>query len=660
MNRVLGAVLGVLLVAVLAVGPVGPAVTPAGAAPVCDTYGLGKKIPVLLVHGFLSSADTWDRAVYRRGGELPQAPGTFITEPFDYSAEATEWIQGNAKSSAARRLGERIQCLAQASAKNGGPGRVALVGHSMGGLLLRCALTPTCSKGPDIAAVAGQVVTIGTPSLGSFLRPNGVASSAVSAFGRVVQAQCAAERAMGRVPGPVGSVMKVKAWAGQGLCDVMDKLTNSSAGRAFTVGSRELAALPPWPAGVPIRTVAASIDFVYQVLFWQAASVNVGDAVVGVDSASSGAGSAPLGGTAVRDCGDLRLTETLVAAPHVPAVSSVPNCHHVSEPGDREIADMVGRAVGAWWAHVNRPVSADELRSAPVPPLCRFPAGRLVDGRLPNQPASAGEPPTLITGRNGNSLVALGDLDGTGAADGAAVVNCNAGGVGWPDSIVFWAAGPEGPRLLGAYDMVDAVGDARGGTTRLTYGRGGTVVVESLDAREWDSGCCPSGRARVTLAWDGRNVVAREVQHLGGPADLTFAGVGQVRLGMTAQQLEELGYTAGDGDYYGCVSYSGGDDDPLVTYSPPEDAVVKIIPQGSAQTVEGLQVGSSLDSVRQTYAGRTIEDYLDSSFGQGMSGLLVGDGSGGWISFVTDDGFFVSSMSVSDHEHYGALEAGCE
>ena len=657
-RRVLAALLGVALTALVAAGPAAPPA--AAAAPAaCDTYGLGKKWPVLLVHGFRSSADTWNTSLYVRGGALPGASGTFITEPFDYSgAEAAEWIQGNARSSAARRLAERIQCLSQASRKNGGPGTVALVGHSMGGLLIRCALTTSCSKGPEVAAVAGQVVTVGTPSLGSFLRPNGAMDAVATAFGRVVEAECAAERMLSRMGGEVGAIMKAKVWVSAPLCDLITGLASSSAGSAFTVGSSQLGALPRWPDGVRVRTIAASVDFTYQVLAWETLSQNMGDLVVGVDSASAKATGDALGGTRTLDCGALRLTNLVVGMRH--AITSIPNCNHVSETGDRRVAEMAGQAVGAWMAAVNKPVTAAALRSAPVPKLCVFPAGRLVNGVLPGQPPSAGIPPTLVTGSGGAPLAAFGDLDGRGAADGAAAVNCNAGGVSWPDNIVFWSASVDGPKVLGAYQMGDAVGDARNGTTRITYGKGG-VVVDTLAARPGEGGCCVSGRARVTLEWDGGKVVATEVEQLAGPNDVSFSGVGEVRLGMSGTELEALGYSRSEGDYYGCVGYEAGPSLPSVTLHGRRDAVVKIYPaELSGRTPEGVGTGSTLDDVRAAYAGETIESYLDSDFGQGLNGLLVGDGSGGWISFITDDGVTVSSVAVSDRDHYGALEAGCE
>ncbi len=102
-RRLLAAVLGALLTALVAAGPA----TPPAAAAACDTYGLGTRWPVLLVHGFLSSADTWSTSLYPRGGALPGASRTFIAEPFDYSGnEAAEWILDCFRSGPAPALPE--------------------------------------------------------------------------------------------------------------------------------------------------------------------------------------------------------------------------------------------------------------------------------------------------------------------------------------------------------------------------------------------------------------------------------------------------------------------------------------------------------------------------------------------------------------------------
>ncbi|WP_448627714.1 esterase/lipase family protein [Geodermatophilus sp. URMC 64] len=354
-SHALAAVLGLLLVAAVLAGT-----RPAVAAS-CDTGGLGRQVPVLLVHGFRSKGEHWNKELYPRGKELPGAPNTFVVPPFDYHGQSTQWIQNNPDSMAALELAEHIECLAKASTDAGGPGKVALVGHSMGGLLIRCALTPSCSHGPDVAAAAGQVVTIGTPNLGSILRPGPEASEAENLFGRTVQAVCAAKRAGVHLSLKLEVLIRVSAWAGRPLCQLVDELFNSSAGQAFVESKGEpagkLADLPQWPAGVHVRTLAADIRFTYQVVLWQLPVYSVGDAVVGLDSARYGASNEqqdPLGGSRVVDCGAIVLN----------AVSLPPTCTHVTETSDARFAAMVAEAIRAWIPTVVDPCSGNEAFAA--------------------------------------------------------------------------------------------------------------------------------------------------------------------------------------------------------------------------------------------------------------------------------------------------------
>jgi hypothetical protein len=151
-----------------------------------------------------------------------------------------------------------------------------------------------------------------------------------------------------------------------------------------------------------------------------------------------------------------------------------------------------------------QPISPTDLYSAPVPSLCGHQPGTLVNGELPGIPAVEG-----AVALDEDIPIALGDLDSNGVADAAAVFNCNQGGVGWPHWIVFYAPGP---RVLGAFDMNQVVGGARGATTEMTY-EDGAIHIESLDARPGDPGCCPSGQASIVLRWNGSTIVASDVQH---------------------------------------------------------------------------------------------------------------------------------------------------
>lgn len=96
----------------------------AGKWPACDA-SMGDRLPVFVVHGFRSSPATWDGAVDTLGA----VKGACFV-PFDYTATSTQWV--TAKDNA-RALAQLIVSYANRSARQGGPGKVAIVAHSTGG-----------------------------------------------------------------------------------------------------------------------------------------------------------------------------------------------------------------------------------------------------------------------------------------------------------------------------------------------------------------------------------------------------------------------------------------------------------------------------------------------------------------------------------------------
>jgi hypothetical protein len=140
-------------------------------------------------------------------------------------------------------------------------------------------------------------------------------------------------------------------------------------------------------------------------------------------------------------------------------------------------------------------VRASDLLSAPVPAQCRHPAGRLQGGRLPIAPDDSGYGLLELA----HPAPVFADLTGDRVGDAAAVYHCTAGGVTWPDTVLFY--GP-GPTLLGAAPLVDVTQTEHSDVTALAAD-GADVVVR------WHSydGCCfdPSDWT-ARLHWDGRAV----------------------------------------------------------------------------------------------------------------------------------------------------------
>ena len=86
--------------------------------------------------------------------------------------------------------------------------------------------------------------------------------------------------------------------------------------------------------------------------------------------------------------------------------------------------------------------SNPKLSNAPVPAMCGHAAGQLVDGKL-------------HYGTHGDDYL-LDSYSGAiaGGATAVAVIGCNAGGVSWPATLVFYRLNSDAtPAIVGSYDL---------------------------------------------------------------------------------------------------------------------------------------------------------------------------------------------------------------
>src|SRR5258708_880359 len=157
MNR-MGAWRGVAA-AMLILAATATITTPAAAAPassVACQNDFGSRTPVLLLHGFHEGTDVWKAMTKTIQTSLSDVK--VITPLFDY--KNTEWVSNR---DVGPKLAGVIRCLAANSKNNGGPGKVIIVAHSMGGLAVRCAVDPTCAgTGAVNQQQIGLVITLGT------------------------------------------------------------------------------------------------------------------------------------------------------------------------------------------------------------------------------------------------------------------------------------------------------------------------------------------------------------------------------------------------------------------------------------------------------------------------------------------------------------------
>ena len=161
-------------------------------------------------------------------------------------------------------------------------------------------------------------------------------------------------------------------------------------------------------------------------------------------------------------------------------------------------------------------VTFEYLQRAPVPALCEHDPGELRNGQLPPQEGHRGNVDIALNYDTGAYKVAFGDLTG-GGGDAAMVVHCNAGGVGWPESVQLYTAGPQlstaGPTRLGGIDLGDLTHGGREIVTDLSISDGVAHVTWMANGPN-DGMCCPTVKMMADLRWDGSTVVAQNVRRV--------------------------------------------------------------------------------------------------------------------------------------------------
>lgn len=128
----------------------------------------GKDVPVILIHGIDGSPADWTSL---RGSsickDIDNLDGVRVALNFKYSGK----LWGNI----AKDFGPQIDKIAKQSVKNGGPGKVIVVGFSLG-----TAITRTAIETQKLGGKVGQVITIGAPNLNSWENyPKGVVVRAI-------------------------------------------------------------------------------------------------------------------------------------------------------------------------------------------------------------------------------------------------------------------------------------------------------------------------------------------------------------------------------------------------------------------------------------------------------------------------------------------------
>ena len=281
----------------------------------------GAKAPVLFVHGLSDDAGVWATGSRPMMRTVRDETGAYVSA-FDYSSVNEKWVT-DAKIGPA--LSERIRCLARLSAEGGGPGKVIIVAHSMGGLATRIA---SSAASESIALV----ITIGTPHMGSDINSflvdrvgTGSSGALETLWFNFLSGSCDLGSFTSSNNGGPG-------W--EGFCRLLGT-AGSDAAKAMRVGSSELSDLPVFPSGIPILAIVGDME-ARTTIFKQTLSLGrLGDGVVTTDSANRfGTPDLPPGGSSTQSCvWDIR------------ELLSLPGCAHTSLPGDRWVGEAVVKAI---------------------------------------------------------------------------------------------------------------------------------------------------------------------------------------------------------------------------------------------------------------------------------------------------------------------------
>lgn len=305
----------------------------AGAASAgCSDPGL--RVPVVLVHGFNTQRADWPAITKALSAE----PDLTVTK-FDYTAESLEWVTN---ANIGPRLADLIACLGDYSRLAGGPGKVIVVAHSMGGLATRFAGAQS-RNGTLVGDRIGLVLTIGTPNSGSLaaaaisgdLNPLVLDSSVLMAE---LDAACA----------------DVRYWTRfRSACDYRTPV-GAPATTAMQPGSAELAALAAPNPNETVHAFAGQVRLVAHLWHWSGPIGDLGDLIVGVPSATAypsppDAHTDDGGGVTVHTC-DVGFDALASTQPDFQAIVNAYNgCAHWLLPEVPEIVESV-RQLAADWA----------------------------------------------------------------------------------------------------------------------------------------------------------------------------------------------------------------------------------------------------------------------------------------------------------------------
>ncbi len=278
---------------------------------------IGTKVPVISVHGLTAGPKVWEPMI----PALRSITNAYVVEPFDYESSSAQWVTN---PNIGPKLAETIDCLAQASQEGGGKGEVIAVGHSMGGLAIEYASNQVVN-GRKVSDELASVITIAAPFQGSILG---------NAGSMLLNSLCQATFQVGRL---------VQEYVNHENC------LASLAVHGLAIGSTELKALLPFPAGLPVKVIAGNVTPEIKLGFVTITGPpEDGDLVVGVGSAT------PPDRYTDQGKGDGKKIVECKGVIMEPIISDAP-CSHSKLLTDEDVQNEVKQSIQAYIASTKAP-----------------------------------------------------------------------------------------------------------------------------------------------------------------------------------------------------------------------------------------------------------------------------------------------------------------
>jgi len=279
---------------------------------------IGKKVPVVMVHGFLGKPDAWTSGSSSMTNSLAGVSGIYVDkEIIDYQSYNTSWVDD---PHIGPMIAKRIACLATSSRKAGGPGKVIVIAHSMGGLATRWAATEA-SNASEVAKDIGLVITIGTPSDGSGW-PNLLAGMSAS------------------LCDPLVAYHKVVGGDDNDYCGLHGALG------ALEDQSTQIGKLKKWPDNIAVKAIAGDVTIMVPLFPLKLPYNTHSDLVVSNKSALNGMKHTESGGGQLTvacggDLKDMALQQVLPV---------IPNCWHSALTHNSKVEDEVVSSIKKYLA----------------------------------------------------------------------------------------------------------------------------------------------------------------------------------------------------------------------------------------------------------------------------------------------------------------------